>query len=115
MPCIRRLYNYGIVYLKPEPIGKFRLVGQTVDVVTRTDEFRRIDFAGFVHIDDAKPAGRLVKIINVSGYSHNECEFGPWLDYGREAVLLGYYIDGQVWLALQDGLPISWCELPRNK
>jgi hypothetical protein len=111
MPCIRRHYNYGIIYLKPELIGKFKMCGQTVDVVTHTDDFKRIRFAGFLDIADIPPQAKRVKLVNISGYSHESTELGPWVDYGRNVTMLGAYFDGVVWLVLDAGLPIAWCEL----
>ena len=115
MPCIRRHYNYGVLYLNPKLVGKFKLAGNSVDVVTRADEFKRIQLAGFVDCLDIMPESRRVKIVNISGFSHDDHELGPWIDYGRKAVMLGCYVNGQVWLVLEHGLPIAWCELPECK
>lgn len=88
MPCIRRHYNYGIIYLKPEPLGKFKMAGQTVDVVTLTDDFKRVRLAGFIELANIPPQAKRVKLINISGYSHENTELGPWVDYGRNTVML---------------------------
>lgn len=111
MPCIRRHYNYGVLYLNPRLLGKFAMAGQTVDVVIKQGEFKRIKFAGFTDINQLSVTAKRVKIINISGYSHEDTELGPWIDYGRDVTMLGVYINGVVWLVLDHGLPIAWCEL----
>ena len=111
MPCIRRHYNYGIIYLNPQPLGKFKMAGNTVDVATLTDEFKRIQLGGFIDTAEIPSHAKRVKIINISGYSHDNHELGQWIDYGREATMLGVYFDGKAWLVLDEGLPVAWCEL----
>lgn len=111
MPCIRRNYNYGAVYLNPKQLGKFAMCGQTVDVATRADEFKRIQFAGFLPASEVPEHAKRVKIINVSAYSHESTEWGPWIDYGCDVTMLGAYFDGRVWLVLDHQLPVVWCEI----
>lgn len=111
MPCIRRHFNYGILFLNPDLIGKFKMAGNSVDVVTHTDEFKRIDFGGFIDAANIPDHARRVKLINISGYSHESHELGPWIDYGRNATMLGVYFDDKAWLVLDHGLPVAWCEL----
>lgn len=110
MPCIRRRYNYGNIYLNPEPIGaKFTLAGQTVDVATKTDDFKRLRFAGFVDIAAVPADARQIKLINIVAFNSQASELGEWIEYGLHATMLGVYINGGVWLVLEQGAPIAWC------
>jgi hypothetical protein len=116
MPCIRRHYNYGLIYLNPAPIRSKALAGQTVDVVTLTDDFKRIKLGGFLDVASVPVSARRVKLINISAFSHSSDDMGLWFDYGRNVTMLGAYFDGAVWLVLDGGLPIAWCELtPANR
>lgn len=114
MPCIRRLYNYGLVYLNPKRIGTFSMAGETVDVATKQRDFKRLNFAGFINSDDVPPGAIRLKLINIIGFSHEQTELGPWIDYGRDACMLGSLIKGEVWLVLDHGLPVAWCDIKRS-
>lgn len=114
MPCIKRLYNYGLIYLNPKRIGKFSMAGQTVDVLKKQRDFTRLTFAGFISTADLPPSAPRLKLINIIGFSHEETELGPWIDYGRNAFMLGSLINGEVWLVLDHGLPIAWCDIKRS-
>lgn len=111
MPCIRRHYNYGLIYLNPAPIRSKALAGQTVDVRTLTDDFKRVSFAGFLDRSALPERHKLVKIINVSAYSESTSEIGDFIDYGRNVTMLGAYISGEIWLILEAASPIVWCEV----
>ena len=112
MPCIRRRYNYGNIYLRPEPISpKFTLAGQTVDAVTRTDEFKRVKFAGFIQSTAVPAAAKRIQLVNIVAFNTEASELGNWLEYGSSAVMLGVYLNGAAWLVLEKGLPVAWCKL----
>lgn len=112
MPCIRRRYNYGNIYLRPELIGsKFTLAGQTVDAITRTDSFKRLRFGGFIDAVAVPANARRIQLVNIVAFNPEASEQGHWQEYGLNAVMLGVYFNGMAWLVLEQGLPLAWCRV----
>ena len=111
MACIKRHYNFAIVFLNPAPVGKFMMCGQTVDVLTKTADFKRVKFAGFIDVKSVPETAKRVKLINISAYSYESSVLGPWIEYGRNVIMLGAYFDNAAWLLLDNGLPVAWCSI----
>ena len=109
MPAIRRRFHYGNVILNPQIVGKPTAAGRTVDVLLK-DQIERIPLLGFLE-QRQLPQSHRVKIKNITAYSAESDELGPWLDYGTRALMLGHYSprEGGVFLVLKGGLPIAWC------
>ncbi|MAD75147.1 MAG: hypothetical protein CML20_10215 [Rheinheimera sp.] len=90
------------------------MAGQTLDVVTRGNDFKRIAFHGFIDIGKVPACTPRVKLINISGFNASASEMGDWVDYGMNAVMLGAYFNAGVWLVLDHGLPVAWCDAVRT-
>lgn len=113
MPCIRRRYHYGAIYIDdehPELTGR-ALIGSMLDVTCRNGEIRRESFGGFVDIQYAR--GQRVKLANIEAYKHDGF-FGTaeWLEFGTHSLMLGVYCNGQVAIVLDNGQPVVWCSYP---
>lgn len=110
MPCIRRRYHFGNVYLAPKPLGgRFSLAGDTVDAVTRPSGFERVSFGGFINADAVPANAQRIQLINIVAFNAEASELGSWIEYGLNAVMLGAYLNGKAWLVLDNERPVSWC------
>ncbi|WP_290571565.1 hypothetical protein [Idiomarina sp.] len=111
MPCIRRRYHYGCIYIDdkhPELIGR-ALVGNRLDVMRKNDESALIPFGGFIL--DPIQVHSPIKIQHVEAYAHNGYFSGDWLELGSNNVVLGSYVNNTAWIVIRDSIPVAWCDI----
>ena len=115
MPAIRRRFNRGVITLAPHVVaGKSLSCGQTVDVRLR-DDFRPTHFGGFVDISMVGDSFQRVKIEGICAFCPGEDFLGSgFVSYCKQTLMLGAYFSNlsSVFLVLDSGWPIAWCELP---
>ncbi len=105
MPCIRRKYHYGLVYLSPEiKFGKIPLCGQTVEVVEGSEPTIK-KFTGFSDIKHVVQFGGSI-ITGITGFTTGEAIFGPWQELNASMWLLGSKDTDGVKLVIYDDSPI---------
>lgn len=106
MPCIRRTYNYAVVYLSPEVcFGGRPLCGQTVEVLGAGEPVNEW-FAGFADLSSLKDS-EAVMITGLTGYSDTDEVTGPWIELKRHDVYLGATRKNGVVLVVEQGRPIK--------
>ena len=78
MPCIRRRYHYGCIYIDDENveiIGR-ALVGNRLDAMTHCGQTKLVNFGGFLIEPDniTQP----IKLRNIEAYSHKGYFSDEW-------------------------------------
>lgn len=115
MPCIRRRYHYGNVWLAPHLIeATTALCGQTVDVALPDDQFKRVLFGGFIELGQIAPDMHKVKLLRIEAFNPIASLVGEWLEYGPNCIMLGAYRAHTAYLVLDGCRPIAWCAMPKK-
>lgn len=109
MPCLRMRYHAVAVYLGDGMSTGKTLVEGMAAVAIRAGDYKFFPFIGFT---SEQGIGQAVKLANITAYT-TETFQDPWIEYGDNAKLLGYFVPGKgVYCYLEDMKPIAWCDWP---